>query len=356
MADNETSGSGKAVATDKVTYSDDADQNVQIVRIVQVTGAEGSKTVVDLPGDATNGLDVDVTRLPALPAGTNNIGDVDILSIAAGDNNIGNVDVVTLPAIPAGTNNIGDVDVLTVPAPLSTTGGGTEATALRVTIANDSTGVVSVDDNGGSLTVDNGGTFAVQVDGSALTALQLIDDTVFADDAAFTTGTSKVSAVGVLGVAHGSDPAAVAAGDAAVLIANRHRILYTLGGHPNLQSAEYITTASQTDDAIMPAISTGTKYVIAGVTVTCNNANTVNVSVRIGFGTTTVPAQGASGADAVAKVILSHPGIAPGSGVLKGHAGGIIGIGGDGEELRITCGAPTSGSLVVQVDYFTIAS
>lgn len=41
-------------------------------------------------------------------------------------------------------------------------GGGVEAAALRVTIANDSTGVVSVDDNGGALTVDNGGTFAVQ--------------------------------------------------------------------------------------------------------------------------------------------------------------------------------------------------
>ena len=57
-------------------------------------------------------------------------------------------------------------------AALSVTGGGAEATALRVTIANDSTGVVSVDDNGStlsvddggsSITVDNGGTFAVQV-------------------------------------------------------------------------------------------------------------------------------------------------------------------------------------------------
>ena len=35
------------------------------------------------------------------------------------------------------------------------TGGGVEASALRVTLANDSTGVVSVDDNGASLTVDN---------------------------------------------------------------------------------------------------------------------------------------------------------------------------------------------------------
>lgn len=35
----------------------------------------------------------------ALPAGNNNIGDVDVASIAAGDNNIGNVDIVTLPAV-----------------------------------------------------------------------------------------------------------------------------------------------------------------------------------------------------------------------------------------------------------------
>jgi hypothetical protein len=33
-------------------------------------------------------------------------------------------------------------------------GGGAEATALRVTIANDSTGLLSIDDNGGSITVD----------------------------------------------------------------------------------------------------------------------------------------------------------------------------------------------------------
>ena len=46
-------------------------------------------------------------------------------------------------------------------------GGGVEATALRVTLANDSTG---------TLTVDNAGTFATQVDGDALTALQKLDN------------------------------------------------------------------------------------------------------------------------------------------------------------------------------------
>lgn len=50
--------------------------------------------------------------------------------------------------------------------------GGAEANALRVTIANDSTGLVSVDDNGSSLTVDNADITAiaasVATEGSAL--------------------------------------------------------------------------------------------------------------------------------------------------------------------------------------------
>lgn len=48
--------------------------------------------------------EVQVDVVGALPAGTNNIGDVDIASIAAGDNNIGNVDIVTVPADPFGAN------------------------------------------------------------------------------------------------------------------------------------------------------------------------------------------------------------------------------------------------------------
>lgn len=65
--------------------------------------------------------------------------------------------------IAVGDNNIGNVDILTVPAPLSTTGGGTEAAAQRVTIASDSTGVISVDDNGGSLTVDGSVSLATSI-------------------------------------------------------------------------------------------------------------------------------------------------------------------------------------------------
>lgn len=76
-------------------------------------------TLPSIPAGNNNIGDVDVATLPSLPAGTNNIGDVDVLSLPAlpaGNNNIGDVDVATLPALPAGTNNIGDVDVLSLPA------------------------------------------------------------------------------------------------------------------------------------------------------------------------------------------------------------------------------------------------
>ena len=80
---------------------------------------DGDITVATLPAGDNNIGNVDVVTLPALPAGTNNIGDVDVLtlpSLPAGANNIGDVGVVSLPALPAGTNNIGDVDVLTLPS------------------------------------------------------------------------------------------------------------------------------------------------------------------------------------------------------------------------------------------------
>lgn len=186
--------------------------------------------------------------------------------------------------LAAGTNNIGDVDVLSVPAPLSTAGGGTEATALRVTIANDSTGVVSVDDNGGSLTVDgtvaatqsgtwtvtgaggtfpvtdsggsltvdNNGTFAVQVDGAALTALQLLDDAVKTDDAAFTPATDKVLMVGA--EFDDTAPDSVNEGDAGAIRMSARRELYVqlrdaAGNERGVNvngSNEVLTAASQT--------------------------------------------------------------------------------------------------------------
>ena len=57
------------------------------------------KTAVEVLDNAIAGTEMQVDVVAALPAGTNNIGDVDVLTIAAGDNNIGNVDIVTMPGV-----------------------------------------------------------------------------------------------------------------------------------------------------------------------------------------------------------------------------------------------------------------
>lgn len=72
MADNSlrTPGSGESVATDEVTYSGDS-AKVQIVRIVDVAGSEGSKTLTEI--STTQGLAIvnrrDVQRISVASGG-----------------------------------------------------------------------------------------------------------------------------------------------------------------------------------------------------------------------------------------------------------------------------------------------
>ena len=150
-------------------------------------------------------------------------------------------------------------------------------------------------------------------------------------------------------VAHGANPTAVAAAANAELKANRAGVPFVIGGHPNIQTYAQNFTSAQTDTALV-TVSAGTKVVVTGFLVTCHNANTVNTSARLGFGTANVPAYGSAG------IIGSHPGIAPGSGFGRGGGAGIVGGGADDADLRFTCSAPTTGSIDVNVSYFTIES
>jgi hypothetical protein len=86
-------------------------------RVTIATDDIVNDAMVELAAAISTEVQVDIVG--ALPAGTNNIGDVDVLSIAAGDNNIGNVDIAS--AIPAGTNTIGGV------TPVAATSGGADA-------------------------------------------------------------------------------------------------------------------------------------------------------------------------------------------------------------------------------------
>lgn len=98
---------------------------------------------------------------------------------------IGHVDGIEglLTTIDADTGNLPTIETNTDFG--TVVGGGTETGALRVTLANNSTGVLSVDDNGGSLTVD--GTVTANLSATDNAVLDSIDTStqgILADTAA----------------------------------------------------------------------------------------------------------------------------------------------------------------------------
>lgn len=193
-------------------------------------------------------------------------------------------------------------------------------------------------------------------DDPAVTALQIMDDwdNAASDGASISGDVAHDGAdagepvkIGYKAIAHGTNPTAVAANDRTNAYANRHGIPFVIGGHPNIITLEAAYTAAQTDTAIV-SVSAGAKIVVTQIMVVCDNANTVDVGVRVGFGTANTPT--------TTGVVATHPGIAPGSGFSRGDGSGILGVGADGEDLRITCEVPTTGSVRVLVSYYTIES
>lgn len=100
-----------------------------------VTSADGDNIAVRM----TNNGELYVKHTDAIPI-TDNAGSITIDGTVTAE--LSATDNAVLDTIETNTD-FGSV-----------VGGGAEATALRVTLANDSTGVVTVDDGGGSLTVD----------------------------------------------------------------------------------------------------------------------------------------------------------------------------------------------------------
>lgn len=151
MADNSQLS---AAVGSGITVADDDIGGVKYPRSKIVIGADGVND-----GDVSSANPLPVTVAAALPAGTNaigklaansgvDIGDVDITSIAAGDNNIGNVDIVTVPADPFGAN----ADAASATGSISAKLRFIASTGIPIT------GTVTV----GSHAVTNAGTFATQ--------------------------------------------------------------------------------------------------------------------------------------------------------------------------------------------------
>lgn len=185
--------------------------------------------------------------------------------------------------------------------------------------------------------VTNAGTFPVQA--------------VSAGDVAHDGGDAgNPVKIGAKAIAHGSNPAAVAAGDRTDLYANRHGIPFQIGGHPAVITLKHTTiTTAVTDAAIVASISAGTKVVVTRITATLDNASTVFPTVLIGFGATNTPT--------TTGVLVAHGGVPAGGGFTVGDGSGILGVGGDGEELRVTTtGNATGNGLQITVSYYLIES
>ncbi len=160
--------------------------------------------------------------------------------------------------------------------------------------------------------------------------------------------------IGVKAIAHGTNPTAVSAADRTVWYGNRAGIPFVMGGHPNIIPRSHIIAAADgaLTDAALLTISTGSKIVITQLSVKMDAANSVNVAVKIGFGTATIPAASLAGTAG----ILLEGSFAASGGQQVGNGAGIIGVGADNEDLRITSATPTSGNIRVTYSYYTIES
>jgi len=116
MTDNVaiTAGAGTTIATDDIGGA-----HHQFVKIRDATLDSVNGLVIDASGRIT----AVIATLPALPAGSNNIGDVDLAS-----------------AIPAGSNLIGQVDLNSVPGAASTTDAVAAVAATDAIVNNSAAG------------------------------------------------------------------------------------------------------------------------------------------------------------------------------------------------------------------------
>lgn len=154
--------------------------------------------------------------------------------------------------------------------------------------------------------------------------------------------------IGARAIAHGTNPTAVAAADRTDWLANRAGVPFVMGGHPNIVTVRLQFTAVQTNVAVV-TVAGGLKIVVTGFQVTVDNTTTVFPSILLGFGATTTPT--------TTGVIGAHGGVPAGGGFGRGDGSGILGIGADGEDLRITTsGTVTGNGVELVVTYYTIES
>jgi hypothetical protein len=375
------------------------------------------KTAVQIIDNVVSGSEAQVDIVAALPAGTNNIGDVDVLSLVPGtgatalgkaiDTAAGATDtgVAALLVRDDALTTLTPVDTDYVPGRVNARGAlwmaiedgsGSQVTSfsgptqytedaaaagdpvgsMLMAIRRDtlSTSEVSADGDNVALKATNKGQLHVlaAIDGTQLSALSTTSAAMSAGYQLVGLPSDQVKIpiqgntshdgvdadkplkVGHKAIAHGTNPIAVAASDVSDWYTNRAGVPWVIGGHPNVITRSHVIAdgdGAQTDAALL-TIGAGAKAVITQLSVKADASNTTNVAVKLGFGTATIPAASLAG---TAAIVLEGQFAASG-GHQIGNGAGIIAVGADNEDLRITCGDPVSGNLRVTYSYYTIES
>jgi len=335
-----TEGATDASITGNALLWEDADDTLATVSAsapLPVTVVSGGTSGTEFDEDAAHqsgdaGQLVLAVRRDTAAVGSDTDGDYSTLNVDGSGRLHVNVGTSALPTGAATSAKQDDVLTLlgTIDADTSTLAGAVNGTEVQVDI-------VSLPNEGqqsmaGSISV------AIASDQSAVpVAGNLAHDAV---------DSGGLVGVGLRAIAHGTNPTAVAAADRSAWYANRAGVPFVMGGHPNVVTLAAAYTAAQTDTAIV-SVGAGAKIVVTRLTVTCDAANSNQTGYYIGFAAANTPT--------TTGVVSTHPGVAAGSGLVEGNGAGMLGVGGDAEDLRITCEDP-GGAIRVVVTYYTIES
>lgn len=213
----------------------------------------------------------------------------------------------TVSTIPSGTviatDEIGGVDYQRVklacgPDGTATdvpVGGGVEAAALRVTIASDSTGVLSIDDNGGAITVDGSVSLAAALpagtnnigDVDVLSLPTLANVTTVATVSALTgggvahDGADSGNPVKVGGQARTTNPTAVADADRVNFTADDlGRQVVVLSQVRDLVTHQHTQIASSSSETTIGTAVASTFLDLTSLVLTNQTATAVNCTIK----------------------------------------------------------------------------
>jgi hypothetical protein len=171
--------------------------------------------------------------------------------------------------------------------------GTTDAGTVRVTISSDSTGVLSVDDNGGSLTVDGtvtanlGATDNAVLD-SIQTAVEIIDNAVYVDDADWTATSSSHNLIG--GV-YQSTPGAITDGDTGPIRLDANGAVHIADGGNSITIDGTVTAnLGATDNAVLDNIQAAVEIMDDWDETNRAAVNTISGQVGVAGGSGTVGA------------------------------------------------------------------